>query len=52
MLSGIRGLHLRIELDFDYQEIAAMTGRPSEAAARMAVQRALRKLAGIMGHGR
>jgi len=45
-------LHLRIELDFDYEEIAAMTGRPSEAAARMAVQRALRKLAGIMGHGR
>jgi len=45
-------LHLRIELDFDYEEIAAMTGRPSEAAARMAVQRALRKLAGIMGHAR
>lgn len=45
-------LHLRIELDFDYEEIAAMTGRPTEAAARMAVQRALRKLAGIMGHGR
>jgi RNA polymerase sigma factor (sigma-70 family) len=45
-------LHLRIELDFDYEEIAMMTGRPTEAAARMAVQRALRKLARIMGHGR
>jgi RNA polymerase sigma-70 factor (ECF subfamily) len=45
-------LHLRIELDFDYKEIAAMTGRPSRDAARMAVQRGLRKLAEIMGHDR
>jgi len=45
-------LHLRIELDFDYQEIAAMTGRPSRDAARMAVQRALRRLADAMGHER
>lgn len=45
-------LHLRIELDFDYDEIAAMTDRPSPDAARMAVQRALRKLAEAMGHGR
>ena len=43
-------LHLRIELDFDYAEIAGMTGRPSRDAARMAVQRALRKLAEVMGH--
>ncbi len=47
-----RLLHLRIELAFDYDEIAAMTGRPSRDAARMAVQRALRKLAEVMGHGR
>ena len=45
-------LHLRIELDFDYQEIAAMTGRPSRDAARMAVQRALSRLADAMGHER
>jgi RNA polymerase sigma-70 factor (ECF subfamily) len=45
-------LHLRIELDYDYDEIAAMTGRPSADAARMAAQRALRKLAEEMGHER
>jgi RNA polymerase sigma-70 factor (ECF subfamily) len=44
-------LHLRIELDFDYQEIAAMTGRPSRDAARMAIQRALARLAEAMGDG-
>jgi RNA polymerase sigma-70 factor (ECF subfamily) len=47
-----RILHLRIELDFDYDEIAAMTERPSRDAARMAVQRALRRLAEGMGHER
>jgi len=45
-------LHLRIELDFDYDEIASMTDRPSRDAARMAVQRALAKLAERMGHER
>jgi RNA polymerase sigma-70 factor (ECF subfamily) len=45
-------LHLRIELDFDYSEIAAMTDRPSSDAARMAVQRALKLLAETMGHER
>ena len=45
-------LHLRIELDFEYDEIAAMTGRPSPAAARMATLRALRRLAERMGHER
>lgn len=45
-------LHLRIELDFDYEEIAAVTERATRDAARMAVQRALRKLADIMGHER
>jgi RNA polymerase sigma-70 factor (ECF subfamily) len=44
-------LHLRIELDFDYDEIAAMTGRESRNTARMAVQRALSRLADEMGHG-
>ncbi len=43
-------LHLRIELAFDYQEIAAMTGRASRDAVRMAVQRALGRLADAMGH--
>jgi RNA polymerase sigma-70 factor (ECF subfamily) len=45
-------LHLKIELDYDYEEIAAMTERPSRDAARMAVTRALRRLAEAMGrHG-
>jgi len=45
-------LHLRIELDFDYEAIAAMTGRASRDAARMAIQRALSRLADAMGHER
>ena len=44
-----RLLHLRIELDFGYAEIATITERNSSDAARMAVQRALRKLVEIMG---
>jgi RNA polymerase sigma-70 factor (ECF subfamily) len=44
-------LHLRIELDCDYDEIAAMTGRETRNAARMAVQRALSRLADAMSHG-
>jgi DNA-directed RNA polymerase specialized sigma24 family protein len=44
--------HLRIELDFEHQEIAAMTGRASRDAARMAIQRALARLADEMGHER
>jgi RNA polymerase sigma factor (sigma-70 family) len=43
-------LHLRIELDVGYDEIAVMMGRPSAEAARMAIQRALNKLAYTMGH--
>lgn len=43
-------LHLKIELDFDYDEIAAMTGREKRNAARMAVQRALTRLADAMSH--
>jgi RNA polymerase sigma-70 factor (ECF subfamily) len=42
-------VHLRIELDFGYSEIATITGRNTPDAARMAVQRALRKLVDIMG---
>src|SRR5262249_10583919 len=38
-------VHLRIELDFSYQEIAAATERKSPDGARMAVKRALVKLA-------
>jgi RNA polymerase sigma-70 factor (ECF subfamily) len=44
-----RLIHLRIELDYDYDEIAAMTERPSRDAARMAVKRALRRLARGIG---
>jgi len=47
-----RLLHLRIELDFDFDEIAAATGRPSRDAARMALQRALARLSRVMGHDR
>lgn len=45
-------LHLRIELGFDYAEIAAMTGRPGRDAVRMAFQRALGRLAEAMGRER
>jgi RNA polymerase sigma-70 factor (ECF subfamily) len=45
-------LHLRIELDYDYHEIAAITSRPGRDAARMAIQRALARLADAMGHER
>jgi RNA polymerase sigma-70 factor (ECF subfamily) len=47
-----RLLHLRIELGFDYQEIAEMTERPSRDAVRVAAQRALARLADAMGHER
>ena len=42
-------LHLRLELALDYQEITAMTGRPSRDATRMAIQRALARLSHEMG---
>ena len=45
-------VHLRIELDLDYDEIAAVMGSPSRDAARMSVRRAVAKLAEIMGHER
>src|SRR5258706_9724559 len=45
-------IHLRVELDYDYAEIAAMTSRPSKDAVRMAVGRALANLAEGMGHER
>jgi RNA polymerase sigma-70 factor (ECF subfamily) len=45
-------LHMRIELDFDYDAIAEMTGSPSRDAARMSVRRALARLAEAMGHER
>jgi len=43
-------LHLRIELDFDYDEIARMSGKSTRDAARMAVKRALSRLAEEMEH--
>ena len=45
-------IHLRIELDFSYVEIAAAMDRGTRDAARMAVQRAIRKLAKAMGDAR
>lgn len=45
-----RLVHLRVELALGYDEIAALTERATADAARMATQRALRKLAELMGH--
>lgn len=42
----------RVELGLDYAEIAALAGKPSVGSTRVAVSRALLRLAGIMGHGR
>jgi RNA polymerase sigma factor (sigma-70 family) len=42
-------IHLRVELDLGYEEIAAITNRATSDAARMAVQRTIRKLAEILG---
>jgi RNA polymerase sigma-70 factor (ECF subfamily) len=40
---------LRVELGYDYDELAAELGKPSAPAARMAVTRALARLAQEMG---
>lgn len=40
----------RVELHLDYQEIADLCGRPTVSAARVAVSRALLRLAAEMGH--
>ena len=42
-------VHLKIELDLDYKDIASIMERSSRDAARMAAHRAVRKLADIMG---
>ncbi len=42
----------RVELDLDYEEIAELLGKPSVSAARIAVSRALVRLATEMGHER
>ena len=42
-------IHLRIELDFSYADIATIMERSTSDAARMAVQRSFRRLADIMG---
>ena len=47
-----RLIHLRVELAFGFDEIAAITERASPDAARRAARRAMRKLAGIMGQER
>ena len=38
----------RVEYGFSYEEVAAMFDKPSGDAARMAIRRALLKLAGLM----
>jgi RNA polymerase sigma factor (sigma-70 family) len=42
----------RVELGLDYGDIATLSGRPSAAAVRIAVSRALVRLAAEMGHAR
>jgi RNA polymerase sigma-70 factor (ECF subfamily) len=42
----------RIEMGYDYNELAAALGKPSPAAARMAVRRALLRLAEKMRDAR
>jgi len=51
-LTGIQRMlvHLRLELLYSYEEISAIVEHASPDAARMAVSRAVRKLAEIMGH--
>ena len=43
-------LLMRIEMDLDYPEIAAALHSPSADATRMAIRRAVRRLAEEMGH--
>lgn len=47
-----QALVLRVELGFDYQAIATQLGKPSADAARMAVTRAMVRLADKMGQSR
>jgi RNA polymerase sigma-70 factor (ECF subfamily) len=47
-----RLLHLRIELDYSFEEIAMMLERTGPDAVRMAARRAMSKLSKIMGHER
>jgi len=42
----------RVELGLDYAEIAPLAGKPSVGSTRVAVSRALLRLAGVMGHDR
>jgi RNA polymerase sigma-70 factor (ECF subfamily) len=42
----------RVEMDMSYAEIAVALGKPSPDAARVAISRALLRLAEEMGHGR
>ena len=46
-----RAIVLRVELGYDYSELAAELGKPSVDAARMAVTRAIARLAREMRHG-
>jgi RNA polymerase sigma factor (sigma-70 family) len=41
----------RVELNLDYREIAELSGKPTLPATRVAVSRALLRLAAEMGHG-
>jgi len=42
----------RLEMDYSYEELAVMLGKSSPGAARVAVSRALVRLAEAMGRGR
>ena len=42
----------RVEMDFSYEEVAQALGKPSAGAARVAISRALVRLAEEMNRGR
>lgn len=46
-----QAIHLRFELDYSYDELAIALDKASPDAARMAVKRAVHRLAGLMARG-
>ena len=42
----------RLELGCSYEEVAFILDKPTQSAARKTVERALRRLSALMGHGR
>ena len=49
-MSDREAIVLRLELQYEYEEMAVLLDKPSAAAARVAVTRAMKRLAEEMGH--